>query len=289
MVVILDEEILMKTGAELFKELLRVYPVAEFEDYYRGGQWKEELMRTDLHLIYAHAREAGAPYPPPLEEVKLPGNVPKAVQLPGAVRPTLAGGVRPVLAKPPVPTPMGAAATPAAKATAATPAAAATTAPAEVPAATAASSQATELRLIALFVAKWKLDATRTKLMLAKLTPPRRRYIITNFKNAGGDPTVALEQFIAKCEQTDAWAAAAVSPAMPAAAAVPAKRPLTPTMPEGSNKVPRLMTPGTVTPAKAGVVRPMGAVRPLAAAGGLTPRAVRPPGLRPAGLITPRG
>lgn len=276
--VTVDEVIMLKSGPELFRELLRMYPVAEFEDYYKGGQWKDEMMKTDLTLIYAHAREAGAPYPPPLKDVKLPPNVPNAVQLPSAasaVRPalSLSGVVRPVVARPPVPV-----STPATQAVATTGAPELAATPTATP--TPTSSQATELRLIALFVAKWKVDPTRTKLMLAKLSPPRRRYVISNFKNAGSDPTFGLEQFISKCEETDAWAADAGPGGM--------KRPLTSTTPVEPSKVPRLNTPGAVPP-KAGVVRPMGAVRPLAAPGGLMPRAVRPPGLRPAGLVSPRG
>merc|ERR1719476_939707 len=147
-------------------------------------------------MIYAHAREAGAPYPPPLDTVQLPPNMPRAalgiplqgkpqaapgLQLPGtvtaaAVRPTPAGvaTVRPVGAVPGVVAPD---------------AATAGTAPASGPAA--------ELRLIALFVAKWKLDPTRTKLMLAKLTPQKRRHVIQHFKaTAGADPSNSLAQFV---------------------------------------------------------------------------------------------
>lgn len=295
-----DEEILAKTGPELFRELIRVYPVAEYEDYFKNGAWKDDLMRTDLVLIYAHAREAGAPYPPALKDVKLP-DLPKGIPL---ARPTLPGGAlnatapRPIVATAVVKPPVAAAATaPAAAQTAAT-------APAAAPAATAAANgaamQATELRLIALFIAKWKLDANRTKLMLAKLTPPRRRYVIQSFKNtAGGDPTAALEEFIAKCEQTNAWATAAApaaattQPAGSGPQAAGIKRPLTPTMSTDPSKRPRLMTPGAVTPPKLGAVPP---IRPNpkaagVAAGmrpaGLMPRAVRPPGARPT-LVTPR-
>jgi len=278
-----DEEILEKTGPELFKELYRVYPVADFEDYFKNGVWKDDVMRTDLVLIYAHAREAGAPYPPPLSEIKLP-NLPKGVP---AARPALAGGplsmgVRPILATPVVRPPPAAGTAPAA---------AVGTAPAAGAAATA-GSQATELRLIALFVAKWKLDATRTKLMLAKLTPARRRYVIQNFKSLGGDPSTALEQFIAKCEQTNAWAGATAPAATaPAAVAPPAaagiKRPLTPTMSVDPSKRPRMMTPGvanTAAPLRPGTVA---GARPALAPAGLTPRAVRPLGARPA-VMTPR-
>jgi len=270
---------------------LRVYPIAELEDYFRGGLWKDDVMRTDISLIYAHAREAGAPYPPALKDVKMP-ELPKSIQM--AARPTFQAGVpgvRPVVATAVVKPPPAAG-------TAAAPAAAAAAAPGAAAAANAAGTQATELRLIALFVAKWKLDPNRTKLILAKLTPPRRRFVIQSFKNAGGDPTASLEQFIAKCEQTNSWGAATTPVAATAQAgfapqAAGVKRPLTPTMTVDPNKRPRLMTPGALAPPKAGApaLRPVaaaaGGMRPGLAQGGLTPRAVRPPGIRPA-VVTPR-
>lgn len=61
----IDEKILGKNGPELFKELLRIYSVADIEDYYKDGQWREELIKADLQLISMHRLEAGAPEPPP--------------------------------------------------------------------------------------------------------------------------------------------------------------------------------------------------------------------------------
>merc|ERR1719408_698963 len=88
-----------------------------------------------------------------------------------------------------------------------------------------------ELRQIALFIAKWKLEATKTKLLLARLTPPRRRWVMANFAQSGTAvaPTAQLEQYIAKCERENLWAGA--SSATPAVASKPVsglKRPLTP-------------------------------------------------------------
>lgn len=51
------EERLAKQGPELFKELKRIYSVAEVEDYFKNGVWREDLMRTDLQLIEVHRRE----------------------------------------------------------------------------------------------------------------------------------------------------------------------------------------------------------------------------------------
>jgi len=80
--------------------------------------------------------------------------------------------------------------------------------PAGVAAAGAAGPSA-ELRQIALFIAKWKLEATKTKLILARLTPPRRRWVMTNFKLLGSaPPTTQLDQFIAQAERSNSWAAA---------------------------------------------------------------------------------
>lgn len=218
-----DEEVLNKKGIELFKELLRVYSVAEVEDYYKMGVWRDELMKAYLQLIEAHRKEAGAPDPIPLEEVVMP-ELPKApVVQPGltglfAVRPGMpqiiaAGAVRP----------MGVTVAPSAALAVATRPVAAPV----VAAAASASGPVAELRLIALFVAKWKLDPTRTKMMLAKMTPARRRYVIQNFKTVatGVEATNSLEQFIAQCEKTNAWGAATA----PAPAVVPAVtvRPIT--------------------------------------------------------------
>lgn len=246
--VFIDDEILAKTGAELFKELLRVYPVAEVEDYYKGsgatGQWKDDIIRLDLQMMYAHTREAGAPYPPKLEDVVLPADMPKA---PAAMKPiplgpklaaatgklasTQLGGPRPTVL------------TTAAR-----------------PAAGAAPGVAPELRLIALFINKWKLDSGRTNGLLGILTPPQRRFVIQHFKVAPGeaDPTGALEVFTAECEATNKWAgaglktplaASGVRPpfaARPQAAAarvnVAVTRPATPSMFQANAaKRPRLM------------------------------------------------
>lgn len=278
-----DEEILEKTGGELFRELIRVYPVADIEDYIKNGYWKDDQMRTDLVLIYAHAREAGAPYPPPLKDVKMPP-LPQGMPMPkpqAAATPPGAGaplgfgaaGPRPLMTatvKPP-------------------PAAGAVAPKAATPAAAAAAGQTTELRLIALFVAKWKLDPNRTKLILAKLMPNRRRYVIQSFKTpAVPDPTSALEQFIASCEKTGVWDAAP-APAAGAAQPVAVKRPLAPAMMAmDPSKRPRMMAPGAVAPKAVAAFRPVAAVRPAFGAppggfGGFAgPRPVRPvSGIRP--------
>lgn len=290
-----DEDILKKTGADLYRELVRVYSVAELEDYFKAGIWKEDLIKADLQLVWAHRREAGAPDPPDIEDVPMP-KVPKAAPMiarpgglpvtpgsviPGAVRPGLTPNamIRPTAVVP------GAKVSPPTAANGAT------------------SGPAAELKLIALFIAKWKLDPTKAKMLLAKMTPAKRRYVITNFKNTtnAADSTGALEQYIAQCEKTNAWGAAVAAattttttPVTPgvitprpavAKAVVPAgaaavagvKRPIAPVTVMDPSKRPRITPVATVTPPAAKAVRPV-APRPV------TP-GVRPPmqlGARPA-------
>jgi len=240
------DERLAKSGGDLFHELLRVYSVAEVDDYFKNGQWKDELMRTDLQLIEKHRREAGAPEPPDLAEVKLPP-MPKAATF---VRPGIAS--------------FGAASS-----GAATP---------------SLGSAVAELRLIALFVAKWKLDATRTKTILAKLLPTRRRHVIASFKteNTGDEATEALEEWIKECDEKNSWpATAVVSPAL----ATGVKRPFSAVTPSlGFDPSKRLATastsvsyrPAVAVPARIVSPRPSPAAQAVAARLAIRPRAPTP-------------
>lgn len=257
MVVHVDEEILAKSGPELFKELLRVYSVAEVEDYFKAGQWKDDLMRTDIQLMYQHAREAGADDPTPLEDVKMP-ELPRALLPLGALQPGISRTAPGLLSARPVVT-------------------LAPTSLAAKPVAVTAATAAAEVRLTALFVAKWKLDASRTKLMLAKLSPLRRRYVIQQFKAPpGADPTSALQAFITKCETTNAWpalTATAVSALRPVSAG-PVRLAATPIV--GARTV-------AARPPSAMTGRPLGAVRPLTVRPGMA-RPVRPVATPVAGI-----
>jgi len=266
-----DEEVLNKTGVELFRELLRVYPVAELDDYYKGNVWRNDVMKVDLQLIEAHRKEAGAPDPPPLEEVKVP-ELPKAppgfagLVLPGAVRPVLPGAI--------APRPAGVVG--------------AVTLAMAGGAAAVAGGPVAELRLIALFVAKWKLDPSKTKMMLAKVTAPRRKYIIQNFKGTGeaAEVTNSLEQYIAECEKTGDWDKAAATPAATLAATTgtaavvvpPGARPVAPrpainngAATLANSGVKRPLTPvsvgAVIDPAKRPRIGPMGGVTPATNAG----------------------
>jgi len=275
------EEAIKKSGMELFRELLRLYPVAEVEDYYKAGQWKDDLMRTDLQLIEAHRKEAGAPDPLPLEEVPAP-ELPKLTTFPAGiigVKPVLpalaaAGGLRPAVAPGAATTSVGGAAA-------------------------VAGGPVAELRLIALFVAKWKLDPTRTKVLLAKETPQRRRYVIQNFKTTatGVEATEALSAYMEQCKKTNAWGAATA----PAAATTPSAvvaRPVTP-RPAG-------VTAPAAVPAVAGIKRPLSIISPtvtldpskrprVGPMGALTSGALNPaaavlaarPRVGPVGALTP--
>mmetsp|Transcript_76496 Transcript_76496/g.224528 ORF Transcript_76496/g.224528 Transcript_76496/m.224528 type:complete len:387 (-) Transcript_76496:377-1537(-) len=223
-----------KPGSEYFRELLQLFPSAHLEDYYKNGQWQVETIQMDTELIDAHRRESGAPDPPPLETVKLPP-IPQAPKIPysgaaGVIRPTSASGaLRPAPGVPsanpaltlgalgrglasgllanakaaqqritPLKTPLKAVAA-AAKRPLMNPSTAAG-------ASTAAGGSAAELRQISLFIQKWKLEETKGKLLLARLTPSRRRWVMANFKGS-----TSLEQYIHHCDKTNAWAAASVS------------------------------------------------------------------------------
>lgn len=286
-----QEEILKKKGPELFRELKRVYPGANVEDYFAMGAWKDDVMAVDWQLVSAHRREAGAEEPPALEDVPMPA-VPKPTVLAKAKAGVLAGGLSRPMGLGPTSAPLlGAklleAARAKAKALAAArlaqagakagalsklarpdgfsgPKAVGTVGLAAKPNGIAKAKAATpttalsgtsgpvqELRQIALFLAKWRLDPTRTKMMLAKLGPIRRRYVIQNFKPGGGQPTDSLQQYIAQCEKSNAWpgAASGAKAAVSKPTAVPkalsgTKRPWTPSSATVStaSKFPRLMT-----------------------------------------------
>eukprot|EP00929_Paragymnodinium_shiwhaense_P022815 TRINITY_DN14459_c0_g1_i1.p1 TRINITY_DN14459_c0_g1~~TRINITY_DN14459_c0_g1_i1.p1 ORF type:complete len:375 (+),score=67.11 TRINITY_DN14459_c0_g1_i1:115-1239(+) len=248
-----DSEQLKKKGKELFRELLRVYPVAEPEDYFRAGLWLDDLMRTDIQLIEAHRKEAGAPEPCALDEVEMP-------QLP-----TATGFFRPGLGlsrSAPTLSVTGAAAS--------------------------AAGPIAELRLIALFVAKWKLDPTRTKMLLAKVAPPRRKYIIEKFSPPAGQDTAtvtaALETFVARCEKTGEWGPA-IAAAGPSVSPLGVKRSISAvTGPAVSPLLsrPRITPLATTSPASAIAAAKLAATRAAAAARLGVAASPRPASISPA-------
>jgi len=251
-------------GKELFRELLSLFPGAALEDYYKNGVWQIETMEIDKELIEAHRKEAGAPEPTPLEEVVMP-EIPTrpATAAPGslALRPGIKPLVMPTsslsqpapagtqriapLAKPglitslalkkPLIKPSAPKAAPGATGVVSSAASAATTS------GTAGAASA-ELRQIALFIQRWKLPATQTKLLLARVSPVRRKWVMANYKGSG-----PLEQYIQQCERTNAWAAVGNGTAASATAAKPAAA-----------------KPAAAKPAAVGIKRPLGMLTPSA-------------------------
>eukprot|EP00929_Paragymnodinium_shiwhaense_P015458 TRINITY_DN123551_c0_g1_i1.p1 TRINITY_DN123551_c0_g1~~TRINITY_DN123551_c0_g1_i1.p1 ORF type:complete len:330 (-),score=73.14 TRINITY_DN123551_c0_g1_i1:390-1379(-) len=71
-----DEEVLAKSGSELFQEFKRVYAEADIDDYYKNGLWKDDLLKLDYKLMVAHRSEAGAPEPPALKDIVKPLQLP---------------------------------------------------------------------------------------------------------------------------------------------------------------------------------------------------------------------
>lgn len=253
-----------KKGKELFLELLRLLPSSQVEDYYTLGRWNDADLQLDFDLLDAHRREAGAEDPPSLEELEvppMPGDR-KPVPVLGVTayqRPVAAAGVGPgALPRPQIPRASGV--TPivqrAQPLTGLRPQQPKSAPPSGIMAAGVAGGPSAELRQIALFIAKWKLEATKTKLLLARLTPPRRRWVMSNFtQSAGGlSSTAQLEQYIARCERTNAWGAAggAVSPAVAARPVTGLKRPLTSSVAFDPNKRAKIGVSAAMPP-RAGV------------------------------------
>lgn len=317
---IVDERLSLK-GKDLFRELLRIYPVADIDDYFKNGQWKDQLMKSDLELVTWHRREAGAPDPPDIEDVKFPDDMPAAAL--AAPKTVLTSGQAKAVPKLAV-TGLGMFGK-------ANPLAALTTGAAVTAraAATIGSLPAAELRVLALFVAKWKLDPSRAKAALVKLPAEKRQKVIQTFKTTspGLESTADLEKFVTEMATASGPTSGALAkapvvpkvgatalgvakagakaPAQAKAASTPAftglKRPLTPAAvgPIDANKRPRLVTSGTtgisnganvkaagpaaITPAAGTLAAQMAGGRP----GSISQGAARPAGMN-GGMTPPR-
>lgn len=166
---------------DLFRELLRIYPTAEIEDYYKAGLWKTDCMRMDYNLIEAHRNEGGAPEPPPLEDIPVP-ELPKSLLRPAVgMNGTGPGYVKlPAQAQAPVLSQI-------------------------VKPSTARSTA--DSRILAVFVAKHKLDPSRAKTLVMGLEPKERRAVFIGFKSTGVDKhgTDALEGYIMTCKDSGVW------------------------------------------------------------------------------------
>lgn len=247
-----DESVLSKTGPELFRELLRIYSVAEVEHYFKKGVWRNDVMKHDLQLVAAHRREAGAPDPPDLEDVpmpELPQTTPVGIPAMEGIRPvgsaTILGAF--TLQRPPTPL---------------------STTPVAAP---ATITPLAEFQLVEAFIEKFQLEPTRAKLVLANVPQLRRRFLIQNFQtnSTGAAAMNALVQYIALCERDPPGAA--VAPAVAAAAAAVAaagiKRPINMVVPPNPlfdpSKRPRFSLVTRITPGKAVVVTPPTTIRPL--------------------------
>eukprot|EP00933_Yihiella_yeosuensis_P017145 TRINITY_DN14401_c1_g3_i4.p1 TRINITY_DN14401_c1_g3~~TRINITY_DN14401_c1_g3_i4.p1 ORF type:complete len:373 (-),score=57.65 TRINITY_DN14401_c1_g3_i4:420-1538(-) len=210
------------SGEELFRSLLRLLPIASPWDYFKNGRWEMETLQIDIELLEAHRKEAAAPELPPLDEVKLPADMPRAVGgsrfagstpvavsswggtrrveqplsapssgpvtivkpiVPAKIRPVVPKLVTPVITKPETAPP-------------------------------GAGRTASELQRIGDFIDQWGLEATKAKLGLAKLNPMRRRWVLEHFQ---GDSS--LEEFIEENNRNN-W------PDLPApTSSTPVKRP----------------------------------------------------------------
>lgn len=187
-----------KYGIELFREILRYYPVADIEDYWRNGTWKNDKLKVDLVLTAAHKREAGAPEPPPLEDIPMP-QLPnqKVFSIDGRGIPIDSRG-RPIMNA--VAKPEGA------------PAVASPLVPSPISGLPSMGTNlvVSDLRAMTVFVAKWKMDLTRTKPALAKLSSAMRRQVLENFSTelTGLLANDALDQYISSLEVQDLGTAA---------------------------------------------------------------------------------
>lgn len=256
--------------AAIFAELKKLIPTVQADDYKKNGVWQEEIMKLDAELVRRHREEAGAPeVQTTLEEYVAPAPdvwEKKTLAVAGNLAASLAAAKAAQAAQ---------AAKAATAATNGLPAGmpavakASTTTAAAGAAAASANQAASDLRQIAVFVAQWKLDPTRTKLLLAKLTPPKRRWVMQHFRcptaTNGVQATAALENYIQQCEQTNLWKDAEQLNASPSAAATAAaggvKRPVpgTSTPAEMAAKIPKLAAMAGMRPAMVPAMQQMAA------------------------------
>ena len=158
------DTVLQKRDAELFKELYRLYPLAEVEDYFKGGQWQCELMKMDIQAFFAHREEAGAGDLPPLDEVTLP-QLPenRKAMAPMAVGNNIGAPVTPKEGRTIIVSP---------------------------------SLPLTEMQQLLVFVNKYGLDLTKSKALLAPLELPLREKVMSSFAPGDGDLLLQLQKCV---------------------------------------------------------------------------------------------
>jgi len=179
---------LKKSGAALFRELLRLYPVAEAEDYWKAGAWQDEVIKRDLKLVEAHRRDSAAPEPPALEDIPMP-KPPGGIAVPGMLTlPQPPGGI--TLPVRPASQPLVLPTSPA---------------------------QAVK---IATFIAGSKLDPLRSRPLLNGLKAHEQNYVLENFKSTstGAEATDELEKYINECKASSVWGSGPATPAATPAA-----------------------------------------------------------------------
>lgn len=208
---------------DLFRELSRHYPLAKLRSYYQHGRWLKLQLVTDATLIIAHRAEGGAPPPLDLQDVPTPelpreaarSSVSHRGARPPARSSTDAGvSTRALAPLPPKP-----------------PREAPSSRVAAAPQGADQRSGAGEAQVIASFISRWRLNATRTKLMLSRLLPSKRSWVLDHFRGArasGATTEDDLRQYIARCERENVWAssrAIGTKRAASPAANEPSKRP----------------------------------------------------------------
>eukprot|EP00929_Paragymnodinium_shiwhaense_P042841 TRINITY_DN22103_c0_g1_i4.p1 TRINITY_DN22103_c0_g1~~TRINITY_DN22103_c0_g1_i4.p1 ORF type:complete len:177 (+),score=40.12 TRINITY_DN22103_c0_g1_i4:92-622(+) len=153
-------------GKQIFLELWRLYPFIKADDYIDNGRWDSQKLLVDTELIIAHRKEAGAPEPPPLEEMDLPEvpDVTKMAAARSASRPT--AGARP---------------------TPSTPGGAMRPAPPRGPPPASAVAAQTGDQAMMQFAKKWKLDSGESRKRLVKLPQQKRCYVMRYFRGPAGD------------------------------------------------------------------------------------------------------
>jgi len=264
---------LKKTGRELFKELYRIYPLSEVEDYFGNGLWNDTQMRAHYKLIFEHREIAGSPDPPPMSEMKFPV-IPE-----GKSAPVLPNGATQMAIKAGGTTQMASLMAAALKFAQAQEGPKAAGVPGITPAAKANPLAAVnELKSIMAFVAKHKLDFAKTSNLIMTTPQAVRKVVMEEFApKEGGDMVAELKTFI---EEKKAAAPAEPEPAAAAAAAAVATTPAAVATPAVA---PALAVGGIKRPAMAAVVpgpaaqRPRLMMPPGGAAGGA--RAPMVPGL----------
>ena len=199
-------------GMELFRELLRFMPTANFHTYFHdiNKEWDKELILTDTEILQAHRREAQAPDPPPREEMPVPEiskqfndhfgpsitrfgkGQPKAAPLSQLQS---AGVARPIKTSTGTKVGLGMASRVVAEKSRFAGGESALSTPLKP---TPPKGPPPRGRAIKIFSAQWNLKITRVKHFFYQLTSDEQQYVMSNFRHTstGQLPEAALGQYI---------------------------------------------------------------------------------------------